>query len=536
MIRLPFLTSGPFFLGAFTLLLFLSTPPLQARGDRLYVLPFRISGKPPASFFDEAELPTQAQQAAVFLARLVREYNTLAYRSPGEGADRAQGLDEEATRQRIPSLCAGQDATHLMGGRLLFTGKTDVTVEVFTASCAKRSILYRDHNSGHLNEIQALLRKGILRVTPFLPDSPDYARLQRLDDVRDRHTHIIVDASGSMELTLPFVRKGLEQLTPGPERKITITLVQSGGRLEQLGPFAERDLYLKTVRNLHGQGEIREKDLIDAMHRSRDVMVPGTDRLLLFTDQTLSEKALLDFQKELSDIRRGGLRVAYFPAYASDPGFLDRTGRFERLATVFEPVFARRAGYVTGESYFFVRRGAAYHLCPGSVGEEIASGRLDLKQCSPFPAFRYTKAELELDHLPEAYAKRNALTVSGISPVYSDLEFRIEDFLTEKTGARSPYRVLVQSGRSAFWIGMSRKSDFEALVSKKGQKTYVGLHLKQTPGGLENLPGRIHITADAPRLFLLEYDRVAGMFSEKNRLNVRDVWFFLVEVRDSRHD
>lgn len=521
---------------ASAVLLFLAAGPLQARGDRLYVLPFRISGKPPAGFFEEAELASQAQQAAVFLSRLVRDYNALPYRTSGEDADRAQGLDEEATRQRMKTLCAGQDATHLLGGRLLFTGKTEITVDVFTASCAKRSILYRDHNSGHLNELQSLMRKGIIRVTPFLPDAPDYARLQRMDDVRDRHTHIIVDASGSMELTLPFVRSGLEQLQAGPDRKITMTLVQSGGRIEQLGPFSDRESFLKAIRNLHGQGEIRDRDLIDAMHRSRDVMVPGTDRLLLFTDQSLSEKSLLDFQKELAEIRRGGVRVAYFPAYASDPGFLDRTGRFERMAAVFEPVFARRAGYVTGESYFFVRKGAAYHLCPGSVGEEIASGRLDLKQCSPFPAFRYTKQELELDHLPEAYAKRNALTVSGISPVHSDLEFRIQDFLTEKTGTRSPYRVLVQSGRSAFWIGMSRKSDFDALISKKGQKTYVGLHLKQSAGGLENLPGRIHILVDAPRLFLLEYDRVAGMFSEKNRLNVRDVWFFLVEVRDSRHD
>lgn len=185
---------------------------LSARADRLLVLPFRVSGKAPAAYFDESELPAQSMQAALFLSRLLREYRAIPYRE--SGADRLQGLDEQAAENRLGTFCSDPNVSHVLGGQLLFTGPSDLTVEIFTASCVRRSILYKDRSSGNINEIQSLMRKSIFRATPFLPESRSYARLQNFEEMRDSHLHVVVDLSGSMELTLPFARRALEALEP----------------------------------------------------------------------------------------------------------------------------------------------------------------------------------------------------------------------------------------------------------------------------------------------------------------------------------
>lgn len=507
---------------------------LSARADRLLVLPFRVSGKAPAAYFDESELPAQSMQAALFLSRLLREYRAIPYRE--SGADRLQGLDEQAAENRLGTFCSDPNVSHVLGGQLLFTGPSDLTVEVFTASCVRRSILYRDRSSGNINEIQSLMRTSIFRATPFLPESRSYARLQNFEEMRDSHLHIVVDLSGSMELTLPFARRALEALEPSPGKTVTFTVIGSSARIEHTEAFADQTAYLKTVRSLHGSGATTEASLLDGLRRAADHIKPGTTRMLFLSDATFSEKGLLQLQEIFRSYKRAGIDVALFPGYGSDPAFLDRTGRFDRIARVYTPVFARRGGFVSGESRFFVRRGSAFFLCPGNAGDDIASGRLDTSRCQSFPAHRYSKTELDLDRIVQAYADRNNLKISEISPVYSDLEFRIADFLTDRTGARAPYRVLVQSGSRAFWIGLNSKEDYQALSRKKGEKLYVGLHLKATPGGVENIPARIYMLPDAevPRLFLLEYERLLKL--NRSYWNVRDAWFFHVEVRDYRHE
>lgn len=510
--------------------LIICTAPLQARSDRLLVLPFHVSGKAPAGYFQEADLPRHGMQAALFLSRLLRDYRSIPY------TEGKQGFDEQAAENRLGRFCSDPNVSHVLGGHLLFTGPSDLTVEIFTASCVRRSILYRDRSSGSINEIQSLMRKSIYRTTPFLPESRSYARLQNFDQMKDNHLHVVVDLSGSMELTLPFIRSALETLVPSPQQSITITTIASPNRIDHTEAFTEPVAYRKAVRSLHGSGTTSEAQLLDGLRRAESHLKPGTDALLFLTDASFSEKGMLQLHRVFRRYHRSGIRVGFFPGYGSDPSFLNRTERFDRIAHIADPVFARKGSFVSGESHFFVRKGAYYFLCPTRAGEEIASGRLDTKQCQPFPAHRYAKGELDLDRIVPSYAKKNNRKVNAISPVYSDLAFRIADFISDRSGSRAPYRILLRNGNQAFWIGLTHKRDYLTLSQKKGQKLYVGLHLKRSASGIENIPVRIYLLPDAevPRLFILEYERLLRL--RQTAWNSRDAWFFHVEVRDYRHE
>jgi hypothetical protein len=519
---------------AASVMLLLFPSVLIARADRLLVLPFRVSGRAPAAYFDESELPARSMQAALFLTQLLREYRAIPCRE--SLSDCRQGLDERALENRLGAFCSDPSVSHVLGGHLLFTGSSELTVEIFTASCVRRSILYTDRSSGNINEIQTLMRKSIFRSTPFLPENRSFARLQNFDGMQDQHLHVIADLSGSMELTLPFVRRALENLEISPQSTVTFTTISNADHIDHTEAFTDPAPYLKTVRSLHGSGTTTEASLLDGLRRAADHMKPGTARMLVFTDASFSERGLLQLQEIFRRYRGSGIDIAFFPGYASDPAFLDRTSRFDRIARIYTPVFARRGSFVTGESYFFVRRGSAFFLCPGDAGEDIASGRLNTSRCQNFPAHRYSREELDLDRIVQAYAQRNNLKVNDISPVYSDLEFRIADFLTDRTGSRAPYRVLVQNGNRAFWIGLTQRDDYQALSRKKGEKLYIGLHLRATPGGIENIPAKIYMLPDAevPGLFILDYEKLLRL--NRSYWNVRDAWFFHVEVRDYRHE
>ncbi|MBW7857204.1 MAG: hypothetical protein H3C43_02635 [Leptonema sp. (in: Bacteria)] len=504
---------------------------LFGRGDRMTVLPFRISGKPPAAHFNEAELSNHAMYAAVFLTKSVRDYqiqpNTLI----------KTGLDDTAAEAHLNSICSDLSISHALGGQLLFIGPSEVTVNIFTASCVRKTILYRDQSTGSVNDLQSLMRKTIIRTTPFLAENLVYSKLQNTETIKDNHIQVVIDLSGSMELTLPFIRRALDQFEPSVNRRITLTTIRPQTAITHSEPFADLSRYRSAVAALHGSGITTEADIIEGLKRTNDSIKANTRQLLFFSDANFSEKGVLDLQQQFREFRRDGIQVAFFPCYDSDPSFLEKSGRFDRVAKVYATMYGRRASFTNGEAWFFVRKGAAFYVCSESFGSDMSSGKNSTDSCRLFPAHRYSKSDLDLNKIAQAYASRNNLKVNEISPVYSDLEFRIADFITNQSGSRAVYRVLVANDKQAFWIGLQNKSDYNLLAQNQNQKIYVGLHLKRTPIGIENLPNQIYLTkpADTPQLFVLDYQRLLTATSAL-QLNPRDVWFFLVEVKDFRHD
>ena len=515
--------------------LFASLAPAQelgARPDRLLVLPFQVSGKPPLHRFAESELPEQTMIAALFLSRLIRDYDATSFKPRGQTTETLQGINQNSAENQLPSLCSDPRISHVLGGTLQFTGSQELTASVFTASCISRAILYRHTASGSVNDLQTLLRQSIFRTTPFLAENRAYTRLQNFEGSKNTNIHIVIDLSGSMELTLPFIKRALLSIEPAQGRNISITTIRPSGQAEHIESFSDQAFYRTTVQNLHASGAANEAAIINGLRS----LPAGSGKILFFTDTSFSDKAMIQLSEIFSNFKRTGIQLSLFAGYASDPGFLERATRFGKVANLTSPVFGRRGGFVTGESHFFVRKDSSFFLCQGSAGDDIASGRLQTKSCEPFPAHRYTKAELSLDQIVQSYGERNRLKVSDIGPVYSDLEFRIADVVTDKLGSRAPYRILVENQGRAFWIGLNSAADYRMLAAKKGQSPYIGLHLKQTAAGIENIPAKVYVLSDAetPFLFLLEYEHLLKI--NPKYLNPLDVWFFHAQIRDDRHD
>ena len=503
------------------------TTSLLGRGDRLTVLPFRISGKPPSTHFNEAELPSHAMYAAIFLVKSVRDYQVQP------NTQIKVGLDDAAAKVQLNSICSDPFISHALGGQLLFIGPNQVTVSIFTASCVRRIILYQDQTTGNVNDLQSLMRKTIIRTTPFLAENRAYAKLQNIETIKDNHIQVVIDLSGSMELTLPFIRRALDQFEPSLNRRITITTIQPQATITHTEAFTDLSRYRKAVNSLHGSGITTETDIIEGLRRAKDT---DSRQLLFLSDANFSEKGILELQQLFREFRRNGIQVAFFPCYDSDPSFLEKSSRFERIANVYVAMFGRRASFTNGDAWFFVRKGAAFYICPESFGSKIAAGKDSVESCRVFPAHRYSKSDLDLNKIAQAYANRNNLKINDISPVYSNLDFRIADFITNQSGSRAPYRVLVTNEKQAFWIGLQNSSDYNRLVQNQNNKLYIGLHLKRTAIGIENIPSQVYLTSagDTPQLFVLNYQQLLS--TTNNQLNPRDVWFFLVEVKDFRND
>ncbi|MCB1166455.1 MAG: VWA domain-containing protein [Leptospiraceae bacterium] len=502
-----------------TLTVFLMATPALARDFYVSVLPFQVTGNVPQSHFNPASLPVQLQQATSFLLQLNRDY-------PVDDPLKINRSLPAATLQTGASpgvdWCGYSNGTHVLLGEASFSGTQNVRISLTLKSCNTGSNAGQSARSGSLNDLQSLLRDAINGAcSRFAPNRPPSWPESSGEWIA------VVDLSGSMASEKEALALGLER--SGFEGKLGLILVsENGARL--VVPDQNRASIISILKAAPSGGEVRLNDMAAALQELRK-LPQVSRRIIIATDAEASSTA--SFESSIRLLKSQGQEPVLLETSGlsqSGRAFFQRLNRSLKLKDP-DVTYGMRAGFAEGFSLFFVQSGDRFYTAKKDLTSAIRSGRLNKNDLDPVATVNLRDDRLTLRSVIDSYARKNGLRLIGTGQLVSGLESSLSALQQSASG--SQFKVLLRNDGSAFWIDVESRAMVQKLMQYKSRKIYVGLQLQPGPLGPQNHPAAIYIrSADqAPTLFLQKYDHVRA--SEK-LLKKADVWFFLVEVVDSR--
>ncbi len=497
---------------------------VDARDFQVSILPFKISGQVPEQYFSTSSLPTEMQQATAFLFALHKDY-------PLDSIDRLnRSLPQGTTAtgaMRGTDYCAYTRGTHVLSGEASFSGTSAVRVSMELKSCNTGRTLDTGVGFGPLNELQGLMVKSIRGSSITLPNRSMPGWVAKSDE-----WILVLDQSGSMSGMKREMARALKSLTIEMQGKLSLGLLlvsESGNRL--VSPSKNLKEIVSILEASANGGEVSLNHISRGLQELKKL--PANDRrVIILTDASGQSSA--SFESALRNMASSGWK----PVLLNSPGLPVSSrqlfSRLNRSLKLDQPeiAYGMRAGFVEGFSLLFVQKGDRFYISRKDISSALRTGRLNLDSLEPVATVNLRDENLTLPSVIQAYAKQRNIRLIGTGDLVSSLEPGVESLLSGASSAK--YRFLVKNHSTAFWIQCESASVARELnrARQSGETLYLGLQLKQGSLGPENNPSLIFIrsAADVPSLFIQRYRPLQS----GNLLKKEDIWFFLVEVVDSR--
>ena len=515
--------------------------PLGEAYARMAILPFHVGGEPDGRLFSRKSLPYQLQEGTEFLFSIRKRFPLLGHRRVNQTLlEFHQNPGQILSADRARRICARLDVTHLMAGSLVFLSSRRILSKLTTYSCTTYRRLYRYEKSGSLDQMQALLRTGIVRVTPFAHDWPrptsGPGRVNPID------LALLVDFSGSMAQDLPVIRRGVAASLgrlPAGSRVGVIALLGRGRKkiLPYTKNFSRVNAFLRQNK---ASGEVSAADLAGGLVSLQNGQGRnGPVRLLILSDVPTQGRRLQSLEDRLRFLKGRGMSLNLFTM--SGQGYAERE-EWRRLsrslgAPAPDVIYARRMGFLEGRFSYMLQKGNRFYLARHDLRPEIAADSVDLSRMRPLETFGFDRSYLNLKLLPGKYAAQENLRLDNLGPIISTLETRLESRMLagiRGAGRMAPYRVLVKHQGHSFWIGLSDVTKFRRLRAYRGRKIYLGLQFYAGRQGTERLVNRpetvyIRDQGKTPRLFINYWSHLSRL--PAGLVKPDDIWFLLVEIK-----
>ncbi len=497
---------------------------IEARDFQVSILPFRISGQVPEQYFSPKSLPTEIQQATGFLFGLHKDY-------PLDSMERLNRALPPGTTAKgaMPGTdyCAYTRGTHILTGEASFSGTSSVRISMELKSCNTGRILDSGVAFGPLNDLQSLMVKAIRASSLTLPNRslPGWP-------TTSEEWIIVLDQSGSMAGTKLEMARALRSLIVELQGKLSLGLLlvsENGNRM--IPPSRNLKEVLSILEASANGGEVSLNQISRSFQELKKL--PASDRrIIILTDASGQSSA--SFESSVRNLTASGWK----PVLLNSPGLPMSSrqlfARLNRSLKLNQPdiYYGMRAGFVEGFSLLFVQKGDRFYISRRDISDALRTGRLTPDSLEPVATVNLRDENLTLPSVIRSYAKQKNLRLIGTGDLVSSLESGLESLMSASSGA--PYRFLVKNQSTAFWIQCESRSVARELdrARQSGNTVYLGLQLRQGSLGLENNPSLIFIrsAADVPSLFIQRYHQLQS----ENLLKKQDIWFFLVEVVDSR--
>ncbi|MBE7436971.1 MAG: VWA domain-containing protein [Spirochaetales bacterium] len=508
------------------------------------MLPFRISGEVDPLLFTRSELPALLQQATHFLVRTGLQYPVLDLQASNSAAERQKyGPSSPFTPEKASALCIDTGSNYLLAGSANWTKQDQVVINIISFQCRGGQVLARGRHSGSLSRLQSLLRDALFDSTPFARRRTvvEQAIKKKAVDLA-----VVLDTSGSMAPVLPHIHSLLRNLSrsmPVGSRMAAFVLEnRQGEKVDSLSYTANVMRMTELLESRQPAAEISEKTLEAALSRALTLRAEprgGSDsvrKLLVFSDVPLGQNQAPGLEDRLRQLRHSGMQIALYQLASQGPTERQEWARLSRSLALENPeiLWGRRSGFLQGYSVFFIHRGNRFFRANTDLKSALEQDQVDMESLIPLEMATYTREELNLLALPEAYARRNNLKLTGNGPLVTNLEKKAHMFVMRGTAdMRAPYKVLLQQEGNAFWVQIADPRLYRQMSEKTGEKVFVGVHLTRNAAGeLVNLPDSVYLyrEQDVPRLFVNNWSHIMKVSGDY--IQPADIWFFQATIKE----
>lgn len=530
--------------------------PLKASSSGILVLPFLIQGNPEkAGLSDVAQLPEHMQQAAHFLLPTLRSYPLQNLESTRSSLETAGWSSGETLDQRLADrICIAARVDYLVAGSAQFIEASQTFVKSSVYSCREHKIAASAREAGSVTQLQSLLRKALLASTPFLPaaqNAVDASPGQHADQ-RPLDLAIILDYSGSMIADIPSILRSLTAIhgaLPSGSRLGVVAMNGSsvGGNIEILPFTTEWTATLETLYRKKAGGSNNVAALESALsivNQYRDWQ--ARRMLMIFTTVGSGERRMTGVESQLRRLQSSGIQLRLFPVLNQDH---NQRAEWQRLIRVLslpsaELVYGREILFADGQSSFMVLKSNRFYHTTGSqdISGLIQRDRLDMNVLRGIETIHYQREDLNLNRLPQAYARVTGRRLTSMGPVVSNLEVRMAALVggtADLTDGNRLTPVLVKNRGHAFRIYVRDAAMVERLRSMRNQNIYLGLRFRSdatSSAGIVNLPGPVYIRnyANVPQLFIQSHERLVRL--PTGAIDNQDIWFLFVTILEIEDD
>lgn len=517
----------------------LSLSPLFARRNEIAVLPFRITGNPDPLRMQSSELPGLYQEATHFLFESHRDYPLQSLSATAAALkDIRWNQDSVLDEKRSAQICIYTDSSHFLAGSAHFGTDNSLIVEMVVYSCAAHSVVGRSRRSGRVSAMQRLLRTAVVESTDFAR-----ARAHANEGTAGGAVDVVavIDFSGSMAGVLPEIVTSLGAVRnrlPAGSRLAALSL--EGREINAL-PFSDQwGRTIDALKAKRGAGETSVQTLRSALIKIEEERHwRGARKALIFSDAATGGQRQTELESRIRRLIDRGIEVHLFCMPSQSQADRLEWLRLSRALRLEDPsvLYGRRVGFLEGFSIFLIQSGARFYRADRDVTTEIRGASLNVQDLTPVETIRFEASTLNLNDLPESYAKAENLRFDRhLGPVISGIEKKVEEaVLSGTTAETAKYAALLRNQGASFWARFRDTSIYDSLKDSSGRTAYVGLSLRPSsdPGErLENDPDVFYIREQSrvPRLFIASWADLLRL--PTGSIDEEDVWFFLSEIRD----
>ncbi len=283
-------------------------------------------------------------------------------------------------------------------------------------------------------------------------------------------------------------------------------------------------------------------------------------KLLVFTDLPLQLAMRPKLSVQFQGLQAKGIGACFFPLLRQDQTSRNIwRGLAHNLDLYYasDLIYGRKATLNNGNVIFFVQKGGRFFFTQShinKIGQDIQQGHLNWQQLQAIDTISYTQEQLYLDHLPEAFAKRQNRRVVRLGAYVSNLAKSISKclkldaslFYSADTGQAQIYKpgyrkVLVRNSGRAFWLDIDENA-LSVLQRYHKKKVYLGLHWQynQKQGALVNRPKPLYVRKEnqVPQLFVWTWSEWQNILTRvgKGIFNKEDIWFMKLEILRIKHE
>ncbi len=520
---------------------------LFARGG-LAVLPFRVEGDPARSGLKLPAMSERLQEASVFLLSISREYR-LQSTTETNAALKELGWrpEQPLTPDRAEAVCLQAGADYLLGGSARFVSRESIFLKATVYFCGRNKTVQSQATAKHTT-LQQNMRRMLDEATPFLQPRPQIG-VENPQTGRAVDLAVILDFSGSMSEDLPAIFRGLDALQqrlPDGSRigAITIQAGNNGDRLDAIRMTRAWSPVLQDLQQRRVDGTVTANGLEEALGIvSRYRGWQGQRKLLVFSDAALGGRRA-DLENYLRRIARNGVEIRLFSLLRQSYEDREEWRRLARTLRLEDPgvLYGREVSLQDGEELFFVMQGRRFFLSERNLKGDVVRGRLSDAEIRPIETIHFQREKLNLEHIPDEYARLRDRRVSAMGPVHSNLELRILDAaVSGLPEEHSAPRVSVRNEGTAFWLRVSDRDVRRELARARqtGDKIYIGFRPvpASSPGErVANLAEPVYTGSQGavPLLFVTTWRELNQR--PASALNGQDTVFVLVEVLEIGDD
>lgn len=534
----------------FFLIWIISVFPIHARSsdNGVVVLPFKATGSVPDGFYSLKDLPVLIQESVHFIFSITRDYPLSDLQTTNRILKSINYQWEKPLDSSTASrICIDTGAGRLLTGSVHFYDKNDISLSGVVYSCRLNRVEATHKTAGKINNLQSILKETVHKIAVFAPEKVKNKKESKNETGVD--VFAVVDMSGSMLKDRSRIDAALSaSMNRLPDKsRLGIILLKHNGQNDIL-PLSEEwrnQLVQFRLTNMEGEVDVPLLNLaLDEISRFRD-WKNRNKKVILFSDVRSHGNRLLETERKLRSITSRGVDVSFYQLYSMNDEDREEWKRIARSMDLPDPTvtYARKIYLLQGFYQYIVQIGGRFYRSGEEIKHLVLTGNIRKfaetsvsRNLIPLETIQFDRRQLNLDGLPDAYARLNGWTVTGSDPVFSDLDFRVSEYLGVSSGAKY-HRVLLKNESQSFWISVKTDKDAERFKSLIGQKIYTGLRF-QSGGGEErivNLPDTIYIRkqGEVPRLMINNYPNLLHL--PPSLVNPSDIWFLLSEVKDVIH-